>query len=536
MGSSGSHGRGAPGRLLPGLVVAISLGSVSLGAMLAASAVGRAAESPTPRPAMPGPADEQPVTRPSAPAGEAFPSLGRAPERPVPTMSPEERRRLTDSLIGDRENARYTNEQLRGGLEPEAAAPRSLPPLSPEEQKRVAEERQHQRETARLDAQSQEPVAATVGGLPQPLPADEEARSYSARTIPNGGGRLSARVPGPVIAREYRQTGGGGLSADAGQTEAPGLDASGQKVLPLRMPPTVATLPAPGGGSAQPNAVAAIPQPTVVSSLANPVAARPVRQQGGPVAIPQAPQIAGLVPVPGNGAVPVLRMQQPAAVAMAVPVVPAAPGVVVNSTYEAGLAASRQVRLTSSIVPQFRASTVPSLPASIAVPMTPAMQAALSGTGSTAGLPVIPTVPQDLGQRAAGSIPGYVTPATVQQPRAPSRYDVAIGAASPAGGSTAIDFAAGSSRLDASGREAVHRLAAQVAATAGQVLVIGYARAAGDAGDPVNAFGVSIDRANKVAAELMAAGVPPRQVRVEAAVADGTRNGAAGRQAVIVVE
>lgn len=530
MGSSGSHGRGAPGRLLPGLVMAISLGSASLGALLAASVLGRAAENPGPST----PADEQPVTRP-APAGEAFPSLGRAPERPTPTMSQEERRRLTDSLIGDRSNARYTNEKLRGGLEPEAAAPRSLPPLSEEEQKKVAEQRQKQREAARLDLQSQEPAAmANSSGLPQPLPADEEARSYSARTIPNGAGRMASRVPGPVIAREYQQPNNDQISPDAGQAEAPGLDKSGQKVRPLRMPSSVASLPIPGGGGSAPvTAVAAIPRPTVISSLDNPVAARP----RGPAAIPQAPLLAGLVPTPGVGAVPVYQVPQTALGPLVVPAAPSAPGMVVGSTYAAGLAASRQVRLASATVPQFQSSMVPALPATMTIPLTPAMQAALSGNGSATGLPVIPTIPADLQQRAAGAIPDAAAPAGAPAPRAPSRYDVAIGAGGAAAtGNTAIDFAAGSSKLDGAGREAVRSLATQLAATAGQVVVIGYARAKGDAGDPVNAFGVSIDRANKVAAELMAAGVSPRQVRVEAVVADAARSGAAGRQAVIVVQ
>src|SRR5215831_9833688 len=72
--------------------------------------------------------DPDPDTTPNTKnlaAGEAadYPNLATVPPPPVRGMTAAERDKLTQSLIADRANARYTDEQLRAGFPSVAAAP-----------------------------------------------------------------------------------------------------------------------------------------------------------------------------------------------------------------------------------------------------------------------------------------------------------------------------------------------------------------------------------------------------------------------------
>lgn len=78
------------------------------------AAVGK--EEPTPIPG-----EEQP-----------FPNLGSVPDNPPPVSSQERIDELLSGLVADREHARYTNEQIRGGSPPETTAPAPREPLLPE--------------------------------------------------------------------------------------------------------------------------------------------------------------------------------------------------------------------------------------------------------------------------------------------------------------------------------------------------------------------------------------------------------------------
>src|SRR5262249_62191377 len=70
--------------------------------------------------------DNTPNTKNLA-AGDAadYPNLATVPPPPVRGMTAAEREKLTQSLIADRANARYTDEQLRAGF---SAAPAAPPP------------------------------------------------------------------------------------------------------------------------------------------------------------------------------------------------------------------------------------------------------------------------------------------------------------------------------------------------------------------------------------------------------------------------
>ncbi|MDP6832422.1 MAG: OmpA family protein [Alphaproteobacteria bacterium] len=67
-----------------------------------------------------------PAPRPSARAPGAdkpFPKLGETPAKPEPASSAESRQKLANSLVADRDNARYTDQNLRAGDQRMAAAP-----------------------------------------------------------------------------------------------------------------------------------------------------------------------------------------------------------------------------------------------------------------------------------------------------------------------------------------------------------------------------------------------------------------------------
>ena len=62
---------------------------------------------------------------------QGFPNLASVPDRPLAPVTSEERADVTEALAADRNNANYTDEQLRGGLETAAAPPRPTQPVAP---------------------------------------------------------------------------------------------------------------------------------------------------------------------------------------------------------------------------------------------------------------------------------------------------------------------------------------------------------------------------------------------------------------------
>jgi outer membrane protein OmpA-like peptidoglycan-associated protein len=78
--------------------------------------------------------DPDPDTTPNTKnlaAGEAsdFPNLATVPPPPIRALTAAEREKLTQSLIADRTNARYTDEQVRVGSPASSSAPPPPPPL-----------------------------------------------------------------------------------------------------------------------------------------------------------------------------------------------------------------------------------------------------------------------------------------------------------------------------------------------------------------------------------------------------------------------
>jgi outer membrane protein OmpA-like peptidoglycan-associated protein len=122
--------------------------------------------------------DPDPDTTPNTKnlaAGEAadYPNLATVPPPPVRGMTAAEREKLTQSLIADRANARYTNEQLRAGFSTSQAAPPPPPASS------ASEAHSTQPEPAGVSPTPLAPASVATG---EPGPAQREAAPPPAIT------------------------------------------------------------------------------------------------------------------------------------------------------------------------------------------------------------------------------------------------------------------------------------------------------------------------------------------------------------------
>lgn len=558
------RGGEAAARIVPTIVVAVSVASAALGAVLAAGTPGLAQSTESQGNTPTTTTDPDAVKRPAT-IEESFPSLAGVPSRPKPSTTAEQRIAITNSLTGDRQNAHYTSQALRGGEEAAAPPPRSLPPVAASEIRDPNEERRRLAEEKGVTPFGSYQRRADGAQVPPPLPSVPEAASYASRPAPNSGGGVASRVPG-AVARPTEE------AATAVDPAAPRPTTAA--VRPLRVPATVASIPAPAGQEQRPLTAGATPK--VIASISSAPAGEraPVPSPASVAATrPAAPTtVASAAPAPGSryapttagGGIRVAGGEQPGVAPAAAPAsrgqavaavdTPASrapaparvearsldqiiaggsqdlqlppsapPGVIVADVYRQQLSQTRDVRSVTTSMPQFETSRAPALPVT-GVPMTPAMQAALGGQRA-APPPVRLEIPADVAPRAA----------------APARATTAAAAAGSASGSgTVIGFAAGSIDLSPAARESIRQMASALHSGAAQVRIIGYARSKGDGRDSIGAFGLSIDRANVVAAELMAAGVPPQAVKVEAIVADagtaGQRNRGKGPEAVVFVE
>ena len=134
--------------------------------------------------------DPDPETTPNTQnlaAGEAsgYPNLATVPPPPNRTLSQAEREKLTQSLIADRTNARYSDEKLRAGF-PAVSAPAPPPPPPP-----VPE--------ATSEGQAEPAASASSSGPPPaaaPSPAPAETSSAAASpTAPDSGTAAGKTTP-----------------------------------------------------------------------------------------------------------------------------------------------------------------------------------------------------------------------------------------------------------------------------------------------------------------------------------------------------
>ena len=256
--------------------------------------------------------DPDPDTTPNTKnlaAGEAsdYPNLATVPPPPERALTAAEREKLTQSLIADRTNARHTDEQLRAGFSPVAAAP-PPPPGAPGAQPE---------QVAAAPAPSPTPVPSAPVAAPHAESARNAAAEKPAKLLPSpsaepasastatGVGSAGEKSALPLAGAPRTARAGGKTPAEPGQ----GLRKQGEPPEPgpmessLEVPQARAT-PAPEQIQPAPPPPQLPPTPKV--------AVTPTPMPGGlaaggalaPMPLPEARSSAGYEPPPASPEVP----------------------------------------------------------------------------------------------------------------------------------------------------------------------------------------------------------------------------------------
>ncbi|BBK37408.1 hypothetical protein STAQ_24860 [Allostella sp. ATCC 35155] len=258
-------------------------------------------------------------------AATTEPNLASVPAKPTPILTPEQRKALTQDLVRDRENARYSNQEYRIGNVPEAAPPRPAPRPAP---------------AARRAAPAPAAAAAVTQRPSDDIVAPAEARREDAAAVAAAAEKESDDSPwwwpfggssGEKKTEPTPRPAPTGPTVDAtpeNMQAAPGVMPVTGKPLPqpeqsADMPAPIAMAPVPPTpppGSGVPLSAA---MPPARSNLPPPPAAVPAAPAVGG-ALPRAPD-AAVIPVPppiSTDAEPSQRMQ-PDAIGAAPPPPPA---------------------------------------------------------------------------------------------------------------------------------------------------------------------------------------------------------------------
>ncbi len=395
-------------------------------------------------------------------ADKPFPKLGELPPPPKSESSTETRQKLANSLVADRDNARYTNENLRAGdtrmaAAPPAPKPAPLPKAKPPTPSPVQQPSNQQLAAvpAAKDSTAR-PASPSLPAPPKPI-AGSTANSSSLTQVPSIIQRRGAPPPPPTPVAEVSR----------------------------RPIPQVVQKSTASPGSRQSAGLAALPKPpTPISSGA----------ASSPLAAPKL-------------AAPKLLPPSPVATAQAA--APQSPSVQVNlplgqdQSVLAQVFASSLAAQGSPVVRQpgdiFKApSAVPiqgQWPTNVPGVVQQAFNASLSGTdqsmhgGAGAALMASP----QMSNQAMRRLPG-----------APML----------------IRFRHGSTRLSGAEKKRLGQLASQARQGGKTIYVVGHAsQRTGDmnyAKHKLVNFNVSLDRANRVAGELRRQGVSAQQIVVQA--------------------
>jgi outer membrane protein OmpA-like peptidoglycan-associated protein len=190
--------------------------------------------------------DPDPATTPNASnlaAGEAgdYPNLASVPPPPSRATSTADREKLTESLVADRANAKYSDEKLRAGFgavsapPPSAPPPPAAPPLPP---------------SGLRDEPGTPPSGAAASAAPPPPPA-----APPPATPPSAGARAAGARAGTAVAEN---TPGEGFRK-AGQPPEPGAAESSLEMPQVRSTPSPdAPRRAPPAASLPPTKTAAV--------------------------------------------------------------------------------------------------------------------------------------------------------------------------------------------------------------------------------------------------------------------------------------
>ncbi|MFP6746601.1 MAG: OmpA family protein [Alphaproteobacteria bacterium] len=400
------------------------------------------------------------VARGTPDSGQPYPKLSSAPA-PKPASSSESRRELARSLVADRENARYTEQNLRAGDQRVAAAP---PPLktAPVGQAKPS---------VPMAAKQSAAVPAARGTAP--LPAPPSLPPAPARMA---GTQDSSRLTNVSSIVQRR----GGLPPPP----APITEVSRGAI------PQIVQRPGQTLGEKQVAGLAALPKPPAIMPSAPPMAAAAAPSGTAPLILipPTTPMPAAMPPsvrvnLPLGPGQSILAQTFAASLAAQNSPVLQQPGNIFNAPNAAPISGQWPTVVPPSVRQAFNASL--DGPAQ-------GVRAASAGRFSQASRMPLIASPQ-MSNAALRRLPG-----------AP----------------VLIRFRHGSTRL--SGREK-QRLA-QIASTAkgggGTIYVVGHAsQRTGDmnyARHKMVNFGVSLDRANRVAGELRRRGVAAEMIVVQA--------------------
>ena len=166
-------------------------------------------------------------------ANEPYPNLGNVPDAPDTGMSSIDRDKLVNSLIADRDNAKYSGDDLRAGrtnvTAPPPAPPAPAPPPAP-----AASPQSAPQQPAKTSPPSAAPAQAAVPPAP-PAPAVAPERTASAAPAPTE----TRATPPPPAAAPSRRT------APARGSEAPPKESSLSSPTVSSVPEGEAASPAP---------------------------------------------------------------------------------------------------------------------------------------------------------------------------------------------------------------------------------------------------------------------------------------------------
>jgi len=403
-------------------------------------------------------------------ADKPFPKLGETPAKPKPASTPESRQKLAKGLVADRDNARYTDQNLRAGDQRMAAAPpKPAPAPAPVAKPRAPVVKPSAPALKKPSGKQQlAAIPATKGTAARPalpsLPAPPKPVTGAAS---NSSGLT--RVPSIVQRR-------GSLPPPP----APVAEVSRRPI------PQVVQRSAASASRRQMAGVAALPKPPAAVAPATRV---PATAASTPLAAPK------LIPPPSQ------------AVAMHSPSVQVNLGLgqdqtVLQQAFASSLAAqgSPVVRQPGNVFNAPNAAPISGQwPTKVPGVVQQAFNASLSGT--------------DQGVQV-----GSMAPAMAPAMASPQMSNSAMRRLP--GAPVLIRFRHGSTRLSGQEKTRLGQLASQVRQQGKTIYVVGHAsQRTGDmdyAKHKLVNFNVSLDRANRVAGELRRSGVAAEQIVVQA--------------------
>jgi outer membrane protein OmpA-like peptidoglycan-associated protein len=183
--------------------------------------------------------DPDPETTPNTQnlaAGEAagYPNLATVPPPPTRALTTAEREKLTQSLIADRTNAKYTDEKLRAGFSAiSAPVPPPPPPVPP-----AAAAGEPAKPADKTAAASQGPGPRKAGEPPEPGPKESSLEAPQPRAAPTP--EQTRPPPASAAARGAPAPGAAPLPAEIGIA----------KFQPPPAPPSLTQPPAAGRAAA----------------------------------------------------------------------------------------------------------------------------------------------------------------------------------------------------------------------------------------------------------------------------------------------